>query len=52
MITGRFAHTATLMANGQVLFTGGIGHAGVLASAEIFRSWAGEDGDDDDDCND
>jgi hypothetical protein len=52
MITGRFAHTATLMANGQVLYVGGIGDAGVLGSAEIFRSWAGEDGDDDDDCND
>jgi hypothetical protein len=52
MITGRFAHTATLMANGQVLYVGGIGDAGVLGSAEIFRSWAGENGDDDDDCND
>jgi hypothetical protein len=52
MITGRFAHTATLMANGQVLYTGGIGDAGVLNSAEIFRSWAAQDGDDDDDCND
>jgi hypothetical protein len=52
MITGRFAHSATLMANGQVLYIGGIGDAGVLNSAEIFRSWAAEDGDDDDDCND
>jgi hypothetical protein len=52
MITGRFAHTATLMANGQVLFTGGIGTAGLaLNSCEIFRSWAGEAGDDDNDTN-
>jgi hypothetical protein len=50
MITGRTAHTATLMANGQVLFTGGIGEAGVaLNSSELFTSWGGENGDDDDD---
>jgi hypothetical protein len=53
METGRFAHTATLMANGQVLFAGGAGLDGVgLDSAELFLSWAGEGGDDDDDCND
>jgi|SRR5581483_9168295 hypothetical protein len=53
MKTGRFAHSATLMANGQVLFAGGIGLNGTLQSAEIFQSWAAEGGDDDDDsCDD
>jgi hypothetical protein len=50
MITGRIANTATLMANGQVLFTGGLGNAGLaLNSSEIFLSWGAEAGDDDDD---
>jgi hypothetical protein len=41
------------MANGQVLFAGSAGLAGVgLNSAELFLSWATEGGDDDNDCND
>src|SRR5438094_9903927 len=36
--TARFSHTATLLLNGQVLVTGGIGSDGltVLASAELY----------------
>lgn len=33
---GRFSHTATLLPNGDVLVTGGLGAAGVLSSAEVY----------------
>ncbi|MGE3635626.1 MAG: kelch repeat-containing protein [Sandaracinaceae bacterium] len=34
MTFGRYGHTATVLADGSVLVVGGVGAAGVLASAE------------------
>lgn len=36
MAFARVGHTATLLPNGQVLVTGGLGSAGFLASAELY----------------
>jgi hypothetical protein len=36
MEDGRSGHTATLLKNGQVLITGGLGNNGSLQSAELL----------------
>jgi hypothetical protein len=36
LATARYYHTATLLPNGKVLVTGGIGGSGYLASAEVY----------------
>jgi hypothetical protein len=36
MSTGRVGHTETLLPNGQVLVTGGLGPRGYLASTELY----------------
>jgi len=41
LTTGRTAHTATLMLNGEVLAVGGINDGGVLTSSEIYDPAAG-----------
>ncbi|MCL4502878.1 MAG: hypothetical protein M1438_13680 [Deltaproteobacteria bacterium] len=35
--TARYRHTATLLANGRVLATGGSGASGILNSAEVYK---------------
>ena len=40
MVTGRYAHTATLLLDGSVLIAGGYNPAGFLASAELFTEAA------------
>lgn len=42
MVTGRKAHTATLLLNGTVLIVGGQGDAGYIASAEIYDPATGK----------
>jgi hypothetical protein len=37
MATARFYHTATLLNNGQVLVTGGLGFSGFLSQAELYN---------------
>jgi hypothetical protein len=36
MVTARERHTATLLQSGKVLVAGGVGHSGVLSSAELY----------------
>src|SRR6516165_7604405 len=41
--TARYDHTATLLANGEVLVTGGLGaNFAILASAEIYNPTSGK----------
>src|SRR4051794_6900098 len=41
MITPRYDHTATLLANGKVLVAGGVGNRAILVTAELFNPSAG-----------
>jgi Galactose oxidase, central domain/Kelch motif/PKD domain len=41
MSTARYHHTATLLANGKVLVTGGYGSSGSLSTAELYDPAAG-----------
>jgi len=41
MSTARASHTATLLGNGLLLLTGGIGASGALASTEFYNPFAG-----------
>jgi hypothetical protein len=36
MNTARHYHTATLLPGGKVLFAGGLGNSGALASVEVY----------------